>query len=147
MDGDTLSLRTADAAARSAVEGRLADAGLPTDDVRDPAPSFFLAVADGEVVGVGGLETHGTVGLLRSVAVDPAHRGRGYGTAICDRLEARAAGAGVETLYLLTTDATGFFADRGYEPVDRDAVPPAIAETRQFASLCPDSAVCLCARL
>lgn len=147
MDGDSLSLRPADAATLPAVEGRLAEAGLPTDDVRAAAPSFFLAVADGDVVGVGGLETHGTVGLLRSVVVDPAHRGRGHGTAICDRLETRAAAAGLETLYLLTTDAAGFFADRGYEPVDRDAVPPAIAGTRQFASLCPDSAVCLCTRL
>jgi amino-acid N-acetyltransferase len=74
------------------------------------------------------------------VAVDPTERGRGVGTALCDALEARAAAAGVERLFLLTTTAPGFFADRGYAVVDRADVPETIGTTAQFADLCPDAA-------
>lgn len=47
---------------------------------------------------------------------------------------------GVETLYLLTTTAAGFFADRGYERVDRSVVPAPVRGTTQFSTLCPESA-------
>ena len=50
---------------------------------------------------------------------------------------------GIEEIYLLTTTATSFFAKIGFEKVDRHIVPPAIQNTSQFVSLCPDSATCL----
>lgn len=129
------------------VERLLAANDLPTADVRDSAPAFFIGRVDGDVVGVGGLETHGNVGLLRSVVVPEQHRGRGYGAAICAALESRAGEDGVSTLYLLTTTATEFFRARGYELVDRDGVPGAVRETSQFTDLCPASATCMRKRL
>jgi amino-acid N-acetyltransferase len=129
------------------VERRLAAAGLPSSDVRSKPDCFYVARADGDRVGVGGLERRGSDGLLRSVAVEPPARGRGVGTAICDRLEAEARGAGVDALYLLTTTAAGFFADRGYAEIDREDAPAAIRETTEFAELCPASASCLHKRL
>ncbi|MGM0604277.1 MAG: GNAT family N-acetyltransferase [Halobacteriota archaeon] len=85
--------------------------------------------------------------LLRSVVVAPDHRGRGYGRAIVDATETLAARAGVDRLYLLTTDAAGFFQSCGYEVVDREAVPATIRRTEQFSSLCPRSATALRKRL
>jgi amino-acid N-acetyltransferase len=151
------------------VERLLADAGLPTADVRETPGAFHVAVADGERVGCGGVEvpreggrtgtgpggdagssaggpggdagsSAGGPGLLRSVVIDPARRGEGLGAALCGALAARAADDGVETLYLLTTDAAEFFADLGFERVERAAVPPAVRDTAQFAELCPASA-------
>lgn len=143
MDGHGVELRRAEPSTLSAVESLLSATDLPTDDVRDGATTFYLASLDGQRVGVGGLETHGTVGLLRSVAVDESCRGEGIGTAICDHLEERARASGVETLYLLTTGARAFFAERGYETLERSTVPECIAVTSQFAELCPDSATCM----
>lgn len=129
------------------VEGLLADAGLPTDDVRDKPECFSVALAadgaDNERVGCGGIEADGEVGLLRSVVVEPDRRGEGYGAALCAALERRARAEGIDSLYLLTTTAAEFFDAQGYERIERPAAPAAMQETTQFAELCPDSAVCM----
>lgn len=142
MDG-TVTLRAADDAGLTYVERLLDDAGLPSEDVRTTPGSVYLGVDGGERIGCGGIEAYGSDGLLRSVVVEDTHRGRGYGTALCDALEAEAADSDVETLYLLTTTAEAFFAGRGYERVVRSDAPPSIRETTEFSSLCPASATCL----
>ncbi len=80
---------------------------------------------------------------MRSVVVDRPYRGEGYGAALCDALESTATDRGIETLFLLTTTAAGFFANREYLEVDRDDVPDAIRRTREFEELCPSSATCM----
>jgi len=134
-----LSLDRADGDALAYVEQLLARNDLPSD-VRT-APARFYVARDGDRrVGVGGIQRQGDAALLRSVVVEQSARGEGVGTALCDALEARTAGAGIERLYLLTTTAAGFFADRGYGRVERAAVPDAVRGTAEFAELCPDSA-------
>ena len=124
--------------------------GLPSEDVR-AKPECFLVARSGTdettVLGAGGIERDGTVGLLWSVVVVESRRGRGYGAALCDKLEEHAREEGVETLYLLTTTAVSFFEHRGYEEIARDEPPPSIQETTEFAELCPDSATCLRKRI
>ena len=129
------------------VECLLAEHDLPTDDVRAGPGEFYVALADAERVGVGGLERHDPAGLLRSVAVEESVRGDGYGTAICDELETRAREGGIDALYLLTTTARDFFADRGYRVIDREEVPGEVRETTEFSDLCPRSATCMAKRL
>ena len=143
MPDDAVDLAPATPADLDRVERLLSANDLPTVDVRDDAVLVYVARVDGEMVGAGGLEAHGADGLLRSVVVAESHRGRGYGAAICDDLEARARRAGVGTLYLLTTTAAGFFRARGYAPIDRAAVPEAVRATRQFSELCPATATCM----
>jgi N-acetylglutamate synthase-like GNAT family acetyltransferase len=48
---------------------------------------------------------------------------------------------GVASLYLLTTTAEPLFARWGFRRIERDAAPAAVRATKQFASLCPSSAV------
>ncbi len=127
------------------VEALLERYGFPTADLRDGPVTLHLAEADGEVVGVGGLETYGEAALLRSVAVEAP--GEGHGSAICDALEAQAKEQGVGTLYLLTETAAGFFAGRGYERIEREAAPAAIRDTAEFDALCGDGAVAMRKRL
>ncbi|NID14509.1 hypothetical protein [Luteibacter yeojuensis] len=62
-----------------------------------------------------------------------AHAGGGCSTA-CRR-------PGFAKLFLLTTTATDYFVERGYRRVDREEVPADIRSTRQFAGLCPASAL------
>ena len=125
------------------VEALLEANDLPAVDVQDDVAEFYAAFDDGDAVGIGGLEFHADAALLRSLVVRDAVRGRGYGTVICDALEREALDRGVDAIYLLTTTASSFFADRGYDDVDRSEVPAVLRETTQFADLCPTSATCM----
>jgi arsenate reductase len=118
--------------------------GLPTEVVRDRFPeAYVVARRDGAVVGVAALETHDLSGLLRTVAVEPAERGRGTGIAlIADRLAmARANGPG--SVYLLTTTAAPLFRRFGFRDAERAGAPAALAASPEFAALCPSSATCM----
>ncbi len=126
------------------VKGLLAACQLPYSDLTPSHLGHFVAAWDGpQMAGVVGLELLGDVALLRSLAVPAAYRGRGIGSQLTRRAEAYARSHGVEVLYLLTLTAEGFFARRGYQIVGRDTAPPALQETTEFRSLCPDSAVCM----
>lgn len=140
----TTDFRTGTAEDLDAVKKLLAAASLPFEDLYVSAmPDFLVQYEDGELIAVGGIEPYGKGGLLRSVAVSEKARGRGLGTAITRALEVHAESRGIETLYLLTTTAADFFPRHGYVAFDRDAVPEAVAKSREFSSICPASAVCL----
>lgn len=147
MDEGTISLRPADADSLDDIERLLSRTDLPTDDVGAKPDCFWVAFDGDERVGVGGVEPFPPDGLLRSVVVEESRRGTGVGSALCERLEARAVADGIDTLYLLTTTAADFFEARGYEEIDRADAPASIRETSQFAELCPSTAVCMRKRL
>ena len=143
MSGAHVRLEPADESDLSYVETLLAENDLPWRDVRSKRDCFYLAVCGDERVGVGGIEVYGTDGLLRSVVVDRSAREDGVGKRLCAALEQRASAAGVDTLYLLTTTAAGFFARRGYDEIERADAPATIRATTEFNELCPATATCL----
>jgi len=114
---------------------------LPVDDLTNPAISLSGAFLGRDLVGVIGLEACEEVGLLRSLAVAHAHRERGVARKLCDRLFTLADERGIRTLFLLTTTAADYFTRLGFAAIERDAAPPAVRATAQFASICPSSAV------
>ncbi len=127
-----------------AIIALLASNELPTADVQpDSHPEFLITRRDGRVIGVVGLERYGDVGLLRSLAVSPDHRGLGLGVALTRALEDSAARSGIASLVLLTETARDFFLRRGYQVISRDDAPEAVQASSEFRSLCPDSAVCM----
>ena len=120
----------------------LSESGLPTDDLSEQDISLFrIEGTHDRLVAVGGLQPFDDVALIRSVATAASMRGRGLAGTIVDELEGLAQERGFCSLYLLTESAARFFESRGYLPVDRSDVPSAIQKSRQFASLCPDSAI------
>lgn len=122
MTGETLEFfRTA-----------LESAGLSTDDIDLPGRSFFQFALDGITVGWGGFEAYGEDGLLRSMVVRPDHRSKGVGSATLKIIERFAADRRVTRLHLLTTSASSFFGQHGYEVLQRGAEPLLISQTRQF---------------
>lgn len=143
MNADDVELRRADESDLAYVESLLRENRLPAVDVRSKPECFFVASHGDERVGVGGIEVYDGAGLLRSVVVEREVRGNGFGTALCDALEERARSAGAESLYLLTTSAAAFFAERGYETADRSEAPESVRSTTEFEDLCPTSAACL----
>jgi len=127
-----------------AIRALLTASELPGADLT-PAhlASFWLERDAAGLAGVVGLEPHGRAALVRSLAVRADGRGRGLGGVLLAHAEAQAPALGIEALYLLTTTAERFFATRGYTVIPRDAAPPAIRATAEFAQLCPASSVCL----
>ncbi|HEY0633782.1 MAG TPA: arsenic resistance N-acetyltransferase ArsN2 [Gammaproteobacteria bacterium] len=117
-------------------------AGLPVDDLDDPAITLFAAERNGRIVGAGGYQYCGaTLALLRSFVVDPTLRGRGLGRALHDAAVAQCHQSAITSLYLLTHSASDYFARLGFSVVERATAPPAIAQSRQFSQLCPATAV------
>lgn len=118
----------------------LAACALPISDMDScVALRLFSAYEGAALAGVVGLEMHGRLALLRSLAVAPGRRGTGLGKRLVAYAEKHAAEDGIESLYLLTTTAAPFFEKLGYETASRADAPPAIRATAQFSGLCPDS--------
>lgn len=124
-----------------AVRGILTAARLPAADIAEHFGGFMVGEEGDVAIAAGGLEIHGCVALLRSLAVATAVRGRGIGRNLAEHLIDDARERGISELYLLTTTAERFFARLGFETIDRKATPPAIRDSREFSTLCGDSAV------
>ena len=133
-------IRPATPADLPAVERLLAESGLPLDGVREALPTFVVAQAGGEIVGVAGVECCVEHGLLRSVAVRPEWRSQGLGRALVTRVISDAEARGMDALFLLTTSAERYFPSFGFTEVARDGVPEDIRATAEFRGACPASA-------
>ena len=131
-----------------AVQRLLAQSRLPTADLTPALMQHFLACGTPEdPAGVVGLELHGPLALLRSLAVAEKYRGSGLGKILVAVAEAHAQSQGVRELCLLTTTAERFFERLGYQRTAREAAPAAIRESSEFTTLCPASAAFMCKRL
>jgi amino-acid N-acetyltransferase len=116
--------------------------GLPHEDITPEHLLHFWVIKEkGEVLGTVGLEIYGRSALLRSLAVDPRFRKRGFASELRKRVEEFAASLNIKELYLLTMTAESYFQKRGYQKIERISVPSAIQGTAEFQSLCPASSV------
>jgi amino-acid N-acetyltransferase len=135
------TLRTARPADIHDVRLLLQSCNLPDAGIEDQfGEAFVVAEHNGEIVGVAGTERYGNYGLLRSVAVSEPYRGRSVGRLLVEECLARARRRGISEIYLLTTDAQGYFETLGFIAVNRDQVPHSIAKSPEYASLCPKTA-------
>jgi amino-acid N-acetyltransferase len=128
---------------RESVLSLLSAAKLPVDDLPFVLDNFIVAIDNGEVIGVAGLELYGNYGLLRSVAVDKSQRGKGIAAQLLNRIEAIATNKGLHELYLLTETAAEYFNNKGYEHIARMDIPEEIKESSQFRHICPESAIAM----
>ena len=110
------------------------------NSVREALPTFVVAQAGDDIVGVAGLEVCCDNALLRSVAVAPDWRSRGLGRQLVTRVIAEAEARGVRALYLLTTTAEQYFPSFGFARITRDEVPEDVRATSEFRGACPASA-------
>ncbi len=136
----TPTLATLDAAQLPQLCDLLERCGLPTAGLAEHARDALTAVYAGRIVGSAAVERYGAAGLLRSVAVDAAWRGQGLGDRLVAAAIAHAQAQGVTDLYLLTETAAPYFARRGFVPVPRADVDPAVTASIEFTQACPASA-------
>ena len=134
-------IRTGESAA---VMGIIDQCGLPIEDITPAMLKDFLVARKGaDIIGVVGLEISSGDALLRSLAVTEAHRRMGIGLKLIKSAERYARSRRIETLYLLTLTAKAIFRQAGYSVIDRSSAPVAMQATREFKTLCPDTAVCM----
>lgn len=142
-----MTIRSGTEADFDAIRHLLEADALPTSDLSPQSMGDFLVVSTSdEIVGCVGLERHETLGLLRSLVVARSERGKQLGKHLTDAALKRAQQRNIETVFLLTNTARDFFANRGFEVVDRRDVPNAIRGTSEFSSLCPASATVMARR-
>jgi len=117
----------------------LASAGLPAEGL-DRTEGWVLEEA-GLVSGHVAVEPTQDALVIRSLAVDPSHRGQGLG----ERLMAEAEAAGAGRALVLKTDTVGPWMERrGYRLATLEQVPSTVRTTTQFSgSLCSGTPVYL----
>lgn len=117
---------------------------LPLSGLEVAFPAgYCVAREEGAIVGVAGMERHGRVGLLRSVAVAHPHRGRDLARRLVEDRMAYARQLELQAVYLLTTTAADYFRRLGFCDTARGEVPAELRRSSEFASVCPASATCL----
>lgn len=116
---------------------------LPTAGVEENWKTFVVARNSEGIIGCGGAEAYQFAALIRSIAVENAHRKAGLGRRIVRQLLDRLASRGLREFYLLTTDAEEYFRKRGFRTIDRDEVHPQLLASREFQDACPSDAVCM----
>lgn len=136
-----ITIRPAEPANQMQVAELLQQVDLPTDDLPTGLPGFMVAFDGNRLVGSAGIEPYNSVGLLRSVAVNPNYRDHKLGRQLVDAVLKAAQQQGIREAYLITTTADQYFERYGFERVERTNVPTAVAVTQQFSQLCPSSAV------
>ena len=123
------------------LENLLRENKLPSDDCAAQLDAFFGIFDAARLIAAGGLEVRGEHALLRSIVVDPEFRSTGLAARLTEFFIAEATSHGLQSLFLLSETADRYFSRFGFEPVPRDQAPTTIVKTRQFADLCPQSAV------
>ncbi len=89
---------------------------------------FYVAEVDGDVIGCGALHVlWEDLAEVRTLAVAPAHRGRGIGHALLTRLLDQARSVGVRRVFTLTFETT-FFAHHGFAEIDGTPVSHEVFE-------------------
>ncbi|HUV36242.1 MAG TPA: arsenic resistance N-acetyltransferase ArsN2 [Patescibacteria group bacterium] len=139
---EVFKLRPARSGDLEAVTDLLEGCGLHIEGIEEHvAGGYVVAEHEEEIIGVCGIETYGTFGLMRSLAVSRSWRGRSVGRRLFEDRTAWARAEGIRALYLLTIDADGYCECFGFSRILRDDVPDEIRGSLEFSSLCPVTAV------
>lgn len=136
----TLAIEAAQETDIPALFALLQQSTLPTDGLRDNLSTVLVAREDGGVIGSAALECYGSVALLRSVAVVASKRDQGLGERLTRAALELAQARGITEVYLLTETAQHYFPRFGFHAIPRSAVAPAIHQSVEWTSACPETA-------
>lgn len=86
---------------------------------------FVVIIREDTVVACGSFHSYPphTAGEIACIAVHPDYRGGQFGDMLLVELEKRAKKAGIEMVFVLTTQASQWFGERGFEVGSLDALP------------------------
>jgi GNAT superfamily N-acetyltransferase len=120
---------------RALIAGFLSAAGIPGVSVESPGYCYLVAYVDHEAAGVVGIETRVDTGLIQSLVVTEAMRGRGIGSALIAAARTAAHTRGARALYVIAPDerGAGYFSRFGFVPVPFENLKAAISGMRAAA--------------
>ena len=136
-----VSIIKADNDQRPSIIALLQSEKLPADDLPATLGNFFVALYEGNVIGVIGMEPYGPYALLRSMIVSREHRNKNIAAALIKQLENHCELQQINTIYLLTETAPDYFFRKGYRKMTREEVPDAVKASSEFSHVCPVSAI------
>lgn len=139
-----MDFRKATVADLAAIKILLNSSKLPSSDCDEHIENFIVAEDRGKIIGTGGFEICGSNGLIRSIVITPEYRENGIAKKIYQQIENETSRLGINTLYLLTESAIGYFKKLGFMIKKRSETPRAIMQTKQFKELCPSSVAIMC---
>jgi amino-acid N-acetyltransferase len=142
-DSRSITYSFATPADKNQIRRLLCGCGLPSLYIHRHLKFFIVAKAAKKIVGVIGLEAYGRVGLLRSLCVDRAYRGRGVAKTLNARMMAYAHMQGIDRLYMFTFDAEEFASKLGFHKIGKNRLPKSIRSTWQFQKLKSYPAICM----
>lgn len=116
---------------------------LPSVDIENHLPNFLVLETSATLIGTIGMECYGDTALLRSLAIQKDYRNKGYGQELCYALLSRVKKMNINSIYLLTETAEGFFSKEGFQKIAREDAPHSIKQTQEYSNLCPEGAVCM----
>src|SRR5262245_5351970 len=107
---------------------------LPADGVAEYLYGFLVARNDtGRLVGCAGIERHGRLGLLRSVAITPELQRSRLGTRLTEAILHFASSQGLREALLLTTTARDFFEKKfGFAVAVREDYDERLAQSPEW---------------
>jgi amino-acid N-acetyltransferase len=113
---------------------------LPQIEPKEFASNYFKYVGtNGSLQGSIGLEIYGNYGLLRSMVVDKNYRNQGIAHLLVSRILEESKKLRLKEIYLLTTTADKYFAQKGFSYMDRTETPAEIKQSKEYSSQCPSS--------
>ena len=91
------------------------------------ADHFTLLARDGAIIGCAGLYPYpgDKVAEIAGLVVHPDYRNSGRGNQLLDEVEKEAAGLGLNRVFVLTTQASHWFIERGFAEVSLETLPVA----------------------
>jgi len=116
---------------------------LPDTDLDPQRQHFFVAEMGGAIIGSAAIEVYENYGLFRSLAVSAPFRNLKVAEKLLEHIIQLSKEKELSGLYLLTTTAPEYFRKKGWTQIERSAVPHAVAQSTEFASVCPASAICM----
>lgn len=119
----------------------LVENDLPIEDIEASPITFFIATMNNNTVGTIGLEHYHEIGLLRSLAVKNNYKDLKIGSDLIEHLVKYCKKNSIKELYLLTTTAEKYFEKFNFQRIPRVDTPTVIKETKEFAMICPTTAV------
>ena len=95
---------------------------------------FVVMVRESTVVACGALYAYGESGMgeIACIAVHADYRGGQFGDVLLDALERRARTANLNSVFVLTTQATQWFNERGFRAASIDSLPMAKRELYNY---------------
>jgi enamine deaminase RidA (YjgF/YER057c/UK114 family)/N-acetylglutamate synthase-like GNAT family acetyltransferase len=127
----------------SDLEAMLRSVDLPLPASSDRV-TMLKAYLSGELVGCVGYGRYGDSAVLHSLVVIREAKGEGVGRALVQSVIERLRQAGVQQVYLATTDTSRYFGYLGFSPVERDTVPADVLASPDLAQYGAGEATYMC---